>query len=97
MLVRPFYLFLRQRFANKDTNSIIELDNKNDIENYKRKVRNLTLFILFIILMFFILIVPEWRNLAFENIKKILGPTDVLKDKRFLTVIIIIILYLMYI
>ena len=32
----------------------------------------------------------------FENIKKLLGPTDVLKDKKFLTIIIIMILYLMY-
>ena len=96
MLIRPFYLFFRQRFANKKTNSIIELDNQDDTENYKRKIRNMTLLIITLVLIIFVLLVPEWRNLAFENIKKLLGPTDVLKDKKFLTIIIIMILYLMY-
>mgnify|MGYP000207421156 CR=1 FL=1 len=31
-----------------------------------------------------------------DNIKKLFGPTDVLKDKRFLTVSVIMILYLLY-
>jgi dimethylaniline monooxygenase (N-oxide forming) len=96
VLIRPFYLFFRKLFANKKTNSLIELDEEIDPDNKKRKIKNLTLMILTVVLIVFIIIVPEWRNLAIENIKKLLGPTDVLKDKRFLTVSVIMILYLLY-
>ena len=96
MAMRPFYLFFRQRFSNKKTNSIIELD-ENDKEDQKRKVKNLTLLIVALILIIFVIIVPEWRTIAIENIKKLLGPTEVLQDKRFLTFIVLIILYLLYI
>jgi dimethylaniline monooxygenase (N-oxide forming) len=95
-LIRPFYLFFRQRFANKNTNSIIELDDDLDRENKKRKIKNMTLMIVALILVIFVILVPEWRNIAIDNIKKLLGPIDVLKDKRFLTVVIIMILYLLY-
>ena len=95
MIIRPFYIFFRQLFANKKTNSLIEI-NQEDNQCRKRRIRNLTLLIVISVLVIFVILVPEWRELAIDNIKKLLGPVDVLQDKRFLTVITIMLLYLLY-
>ena len=96
MIIRHFYGFFRGLYANKTTNSIIELDRDMDKEAHKRKIRNITLTIITFVLLIFIILVPEWRHIAIENIRKIMGPTDTLKDKRFITIFVIIILYLLY-
>ncbi len=91
--IKPIYLFFRDNLANKETNSLMILDNE---EYNKKKQKKKHILILIIVCMILILIVPEWNHEINSTFIKFLGPLQKLKNGKILISLNIILIYLLY-
>jgi dimethylaniline monooxygenase (N-oxide forming) len=92
-IFKPIYLFLRDNIANKKTNSLVDL---NDKEYIKKKQKKKHIFYLIIVCVIIILIVPEWNYEMNSTFVKFLGPSEKLKNSKLLVSLFAISIYLLY-